>query len=80
MSRNEVIIEEGNYDNVDGTVFSTCDFCADETNVHIVRNKGIAIKLCTNCAIEIGDNEHELEKLRNEKCGKRRRGSHLRDE
>jgi ribosome-binding protein aMBF1 (putative translation factor) len=67
-----VIIQHGDLTNVTGSIYFNCDFCFDETDVHIVDYEGTPILLCTNCAIEILDSKVEMNKLKKEKCKKRK--------
>jgi hypothetical protein len=79
-NRDGVIIQEGNPLELDGVVVSNCDFCYDETSVHVLMYEEVPILLCTNCAVEIMDCKPELDKLKKEKCRKRREPLPLGDE
>lgn len=72
MYNDGVIIQQGDLSDLEGSIFSHCDFCYDETDVHIIDYEEVNIILCTNCAIEILDCKAEMNKLKKEKCKQRK--------
>lgn len=40
-----------------------CNECGSENNLHEVKRHGVVVDLCTHCAVEVMDDELEMNKL-----------------